>query len=271
MARIKVMTCIPDGLYRFYLFAKGITTLVSSTSVKILLLVGVTEGTYWDEILYPYVRPYLPAIFSNAMFMSDNARVCRFQAVSQYVEHETLLRMHWTVHSTDLNPLQHVSEHDFAASKATNHDVVGDEIENNSANPQTLLVENQHINSPEEPEHMANADFDALKKPVSVFLNHSLKQHNNGVIRCPTCEEEYCDSPAEEWTQCYKCQEWWHEKSINFLGNATELCTFDEHDCGYTTDKKSSEKWEHKSRFNLGSHISKATREDHTLGTIYGK
>ncbi|GFV24030.1 uncharacterized protein TNCV_235991 [Trichonephila clavipes] len=66
------------------------------------------------------------------------------------------------------NPLV-FSKHDFAASKATDHDVVGDEIENNSANTQTLVVENQHINPPEEPEHMANADYDALKKPVSVF------------------------------------------------------------------------------------------------------
>ncbi|GFS96062.1 hypothetical protein TNCV_2928111 [Trichonephila clavipes] len=32
-------------------------------------------------------------------------------------------------------------EHNFAASKATDHDVVGDEIENNSSNPQTLVVE----------------------------------------------------------------------------------------------------------------------------------
>ncbi|GFU25961.1 uncharacterized protein TNCV_5104581 [Trichonephila clavipes] len=73
-----------------------------------------------------------------------------------------------------------LSEHDFAASKAADHDVVGDEIENNSANLQTLVVENQHTNPPEEPEHMANADYDALKKPVSVFLisNHCLKQHN---------------------------------------------------------------------------------------------
>ncbi|GFV33497.1 uncharacterized protein TNCV_788181 [Trichonephila clavipes] len=61
-------------------------------------------------------------------------------------------------------------EHDFTASKATDHDVLGDEIENNSANPQTLVVENQHINPSEEPEHMANADYDALKKPVRIFL-----------------------------------------------------------------------------------------------------
>ncbi|PRD31816.1 UNVERIFIED_CONTAM: hypothetical protein NCL1_22342 [Trichonephila clavipes] len=36
--------------------------------------------------------------------------------------------------------------------------------------PQTLVVENQHINPPEEPELMANADYDAPKKPVSVFF-----------------------------------------------------------------------------------------------------
>ncbi|GFT67692.1 transposable element Tcb2 transposase [Trichonephila clavipes] len=55
-----------------------------------------------------------------------------------------------------------ISEHDFAASKATDHGVVGDEIENTSANPQTLVVGNQHINPPEEPEHMANAVITVL-------------------------------------------------------------------------------------------------------------
>ncbi|GFX26333.1 hypothetical protein TNCV_949311 [Trichonephila clavipes] len=62
------------------------------------------------------------------------------------------------------------SKHDSVALKAPGPDVVGDEIENNRANPQTLVAENQHINPPEEPERMANADYDALKKHVSVFL-----------------------------------------------------------------------------------------------------
>ncbi|GFV54741.1 uncharacterized protein TNCV_3844601 [Trichonephila clavipes] len=61
------------------------------------------------------------------------------------------------------------SEHDFAASKATDHDVVGDETENNSANPQTLVVESQLINPPEESEVTANADYETPKKPVSDF------------------------------------------------------------------------------------------------------
>ncbi|GFX81484.1 hypothetical protein TNCV_143341 [Trichonephila clavipes] len=43
-------------------------------------------------------------------------------------------------------------------------------IYNNNGNPQTVVVENQHINPPEEPELMANADSDAPKKPVNVFF-----------------------------------------------------------------------------------------------------
>ncbi|GFX69554.1 uncharacterized protein TNCV_1769231 [Trichonephila clavipes] len=60
------------------------------------------------------------------------------------------------------NPLV-FSEHDFAAAKTSNHDVVGDatEINTSSANPQTLVVESQHINPPEEPEPMENTDSDA--------------------------------------------------------------------------------------------------------------
>ncbi|GFU63392.1 hypothetical protein TNCV_44381 [Trichonephila clavipes] len=48
-----------------------------------------------------------------------------------------------------VNRTQDLCKHDFAASKATYHDVVGDETENNTANSQTQAVENQHINPPE--------------------------------------------------------------------------------------------------------------------------
>lgn len=60
-------------------------------------------------------------------------------------------------------------EHDFDAAKNTEHDVVGDETENKSANRQTVVVENQHKNSLEEIKLMKNANFDAPKKPVSVL------------------------------------------------------------------------------------------------------
>ncbi|GFS70564.1 uncharacterized protein TNCV_1490281 [Trichonephila clavipes] len=60
-------------------------------------------------------------------------------------------------------------EHDFAAAKTTNPDVVGDVTEINSANPQILVVENQHINPPEELVLMANTESYAPKKPVRVL------------------------------------------------------------------------------------------------------
>ncbi|GFT60631.1 hypothetical protein TNCV_1966991 [Trichonephila clavipes] len=44
------------------------------------------------------------------------------------------------------------NEHDFAAFKTTDHVVVGDETNNNSANLQSLVVENKHMSPPEEPE-----------------------------------------------------------------------------------------------------------------------
>ncbi|GFV97324.1 transposable element Tc3 transposase [Trichonephila clavipes] len=63
------------------------------------------------------------------------------------------------------------SDHDFAASKATDHDVVGDETGNNSTNPQTLVVENQHINPPEEPELMLVESFFKNDEGHNVTVN----------------------------------------------------------------------------------------------------
>ncbi|GFU56811.1 hypothetical protein TNCV_2539811 [Trichonephila clavipes] len=62
------------------------------------------------------------------------------------------------------------SEHDFTTSKAIDQGVVGDETEKNSANPQTLVVENQYINPPELPELMVNANYHSPKKPVSILI-----------------------------------------------------------------------------------------------------
>ncbi|GFY05959.1 hypothetical protein TNCV_3862641 [Trichonephila clavipes] len=79
------------------------------------------------------------------------------------------------------------------------NDVVGDSTDINSANPQTLVVENQHINPPEEPELMANTDYDAPKKPKSIKSRPNspvASISKDGVIRCPACEEGYCDPPT---------------------------------------------------------------------------
>ncbi len=47
----------------------------------------------------------------------------------------------------------------------------------------------------------------------------------DGVTRCPACEEEYCDPPTEEWIQCCKCQEWWHEECSNYE-NGIFICDY---------------------------------------------
>ncbi|GFX82230.1 uncharacterized protein TNCV_33381 [Trichonephila clavipes] len=109
--------------------------------------------------------------------------------------------------------------------KPTDHDVVGDETKNNSANPQMLVVENQHTNPPEEPElrqmlitmHQRSLHKSIKSRPNSPVALTS----KDGVIRCPACEEEYCNPPTEEWIQCCKCQEWWHEECSNY-----ENCIF---------------------------------------------
>ena len=30
-------------------------------------------------------------------------------------------------------------------------------------------------------------------------------------VRCPACDEPYCDPPDEDWIQCACCHRWWHE------------------------------------------------------------
>ncbi|GFU52851.1 uncharacterized protein TNCV_2254671 [Trichonephila clavipes] len=147
-----------------------------------------------------------------------------------------------------LDVFRAINEPDFAASKTTDHDVVGDEPENNSANPQTPVVESQQINHPEKPKLMANADYDALTKPVkrreareakkgvkNLKISSCMPKYRpnsqvastakDGVIRCPTCEKQYCDPRTEEWVQCCKCQEWWHEECSNYE-NGIFICDY---------------------------------------------
>lgn len=37
-------------------------------------------------------------------------------------------------------------------------------------------------------------------------------------VKCPACEEKYEDPPKEEWIQCARCHEWWHEECSNYEG-----------------------------------------------------
>ncbi|GFV49902.1 transposable element Tcb2 transposase [Trichonephila clavipes] len=117
----------------------------------------------------------------GAIFQQDNTRP-HMARVSQDCL-RTVAILPWPARSLDLSPIEHMWDHlerraghnttekrlstpvlwdqdpgyvvaredvgtnmTLLLQKATDHDVVGDEIENNSANPQTLVEENQHIN-----------------------------------------------------------------------------------------------------------------------------
>ncbi|GFU95074.1 uncharacterized protein TNCV_4138581 [Trichonephila clavipes] len=73
------------------------------------------------------------------------------------------------------NPLV-FSEHGFAAAKTTDHDVVGDSTEINDANPQTLILENQHVNPPEESELIVNTFYtDFITKDVDATVKSAVR------------------------------------------------------------------------------------------------
>ncbi|GFV07853.1 hypothetical protein TNCV_306011 [Trichonephila clavipes] len=70
------------------------------------------------------------------------------------------------------------NEHNFAASKATGHDVVRDETENNSANPQTLPIKSRP-NSPV----VSTSKNGVIRMDMDILLvkrNIVTLQQNNG-------------------------------------------------------------------------------------------
>ncbi|GFX82539.1 hypothetical protein TNCV_2166871 [Trichonephila clavipes] len=67
-----------------------------------------------------------------------------------------------------------------------------------------VVVENQHINPPEEPELLANADSDAPEKPVSVFYFNSLPKATHYEKKMQKSELKNSDSPGQPPGGCYR-------------------------------------------------------------------
>ncbi|GBO01082.1 hypothetical protein AVEN_83403-1 [Araneus ventricosus] len=69
---------------------------------------SVTAVRYRDEILHPFVRPFIAAMGTDKVFMDDNSRPHRARLVRSYLESETIPQMTWPARSPDLNPIEHV-------------------------------------------------------------------------------------------------------------------------------------------------------------------
>lgn len=71
----------------------------------------LTGVRYRDEILDPYVRPYVGASGSDFILRDDNAKPHRAVVVEEYLEGLLLKRKEWLARSPDLNPIEHMWGH----------------------------------------------------------------------------------------------------------------------------------------------------------------
>ncbi|GBN90642.1 hypothetical protein AVEN_250107-1 [Araneus ventricosus] len=69
-----------------------------------------TAVRYRDEILHPLVWSFIATMGTDIIFMDDNARPHRARLVRSYVESETIPQMAWPARSSELNPIEHVSD-----------------------------------------------------------------------------------------------------------------------------------------------------------------
>ncbi|GBL74188.1 hypothetical protein AVEN_231067-2-1, partial [Araneus ventricosus] len=92
--------------WRVTCLVRGTTN--SRTDLYLFAERSVTAVRYRDEILHPFVRPFIAAMGTFAIFMDDTARPHRARLVRSYLESETISQMAWPARSLDLNPIEHV-------------------------------------------------------------------------------------------------------------------------------------------------------------------
>lgn len=83
--------------------------IMASDRTELVLIDGTLTGQrYITQVLEPHVRLWRGAVGEDFVFMDDNARPHRSQAVNQYLETQGIRRLEWPAMSPDMNPIEHV-------------------------------------------------------------------------------------------------------------------------------------------------------------------
>ncbi|KAL0152204.1 hypothetical protein M9458_051927 [Cirrhinus mrigala] len=86
----------------------GGISLEGCTALHVLARGSLTAIRYRDEILRPLVRPYAGAVGPGFLLMQDNARPHVTGVCQQFLQDKGIDAMDWPVHSSDLNPTEHI-------------------------------------------------------------------------------------------------------------------------------------------------------------------
>ena len=69
---------------------------------------NLTGMHYWDEIVQPYVIPFIQAQANNVTFQQDNAWPYVVRVVRDYLTQQNVDLLPWPAVSPDLSPIKHV-------------------------------------------------------------------------------------------------------------------------------------------------------------------
>lgn len=80
---------------------------LGSRSPIVLIHGNLTARRYIDEVLQPFLHPYLQTI-PNAIFQQDNARPHIAHETMDYLQESGIETLEWPARSPDLSPIEHV-------------------------------------------------------------------------------------------------------------------------------------------------------------------
>jgi hypothetical protein len=84
----------------------GIT--VHDSTPLVVVAGNLTDIRHRDEIVQPYVIPFIQAQANNVTFQQDNARPHVARVVRDYMTQQNVDLLPWPAVSPDLSPIEHV-------------------------------------------------------------------------------------------------------------------------------------------------------------------